>query len=341
MNISSFLTDYNKNLPIDILYDDLIGIGMTYYKLNIYNKNINHPMQKFWFLIPKAKVSEINDNSIKITLSYSENDNNFIKIIKNIEDNVKNHINDIMSINIIRSALKNRSKFYPELSVKLNKKTKIFDSKGNIIPLSINSIVSLYIELSEVLINENDFYSTTIFNTLQVKVLDNLDFSQTLFDYDVSKPFILPVLPQPTIINTETPREIPRIHSSITITPKVSNTISQKPSTLTGLTPALLMAQMQRLKKTIKDEETPKEEPKTNIIDMTITKLNKVITREPLTVHELYKLEQENNKINTFDLLQAYDNIMKSEKEFRKRNKINNKKYKKISKSFNRLLRDI
>jgi hypothetical protein len=149
--------------------------------------------------------------------------------------------------------------------------------------LKVESNISLYLELTEVIFNASQIW--TIWNCLQVKILENIDFSLSFFDLDNKKPLQVPLqvaystsIPSPPSSPSPfssspsspppAPKLLPKKEEQVTKAPIIKNTgpvrflISQSE----------ILNQLKKLKKTnmediIKKYEKEQEEEKINKID--------------------------------------------------------------------------
>jgi hypothetical protein len=182
------ITDFQKELKKEILYNEPVYISPTYSKLSLYNPDINFPLQKFWFHLTQVKIYNNNkkNTDIEIILSNSEMDKNFIEYID---------ILDIKICDVIKK-MKNNKKLQKKKSyVKktnlppiLNLKvpisgTKIFDEDNNNInitdiDISNNDItVAVIIELSDILITDDDYWINYTIKQMKIK-----NHNENLFD---------------------------------------------------------------------------------------------------------------------------------------------------------------
>ena len=197
------LTDYTKDDLKNIINDNLQSYGKQYQKINIYNKNINVPLQKIWLLMPQVKIFKNVTfyanvkNTFPLTVMLGPNTGEirkFYLFIKKIERHVQAIVKDITkkkSIQI-RPATKSAEGFPPLMNLKMPSEKKgencyelkfqIYNGHGQRIAmnsLTQGSYASAFIELKDVWISETEFgFNWTI---LQLQVIPEFNFSEYMF----------------------------------------------------------------------------------------------------------------------------------------------------------------
>lgn len=170
----------------NILYDKPKSWAIDYYIIDIYNGKIDQPLQKFWFYIPKAKVFDINDNSIRLALTNTDQDTKLINYIENLENNIFSHIkkkflNTVRKIN--RTFLKSKL-FTPVIKLDYTRDTVFFNESDDEIALSSNHLnqndmVGIYLELNNVLTSGNEMWA--MWKILQLKKLEGVNLRKSFF----------------------------------------------------------------------------------------------------------------------------------------------------------------
>lgn len=321
--IREYITDINTTLD-KIQIGKRKAFGMTYYKIPIYNPQLTHPQQKFWFMLPKVKIVSNNNNNNNITIALSGNDHNakFIDYIKCIETKIKN----IVSSNIKSSFVK-KNHHAPTMSVNLLLNTPIFDENDSVINISNitdGKCVSCFIELSEVLVSD-DNNAWIIWNFLQIKLLDEIDFKKSMFSSMLATPIQQPYVntnvtaeQQPSFTNYSVPIAPPMNNNSPISqnkSPILHTRVDNKPKEFQKLviSQSVLLEQINKLKKKKLNTVEPVEIKVSQDLLKGVT-LNKTITREPLPLSAWYNKakEEEMNfmKINKLNIKNELESIL-------------------------------
>ena len=318
--MGEYITDISKKLDNIQVCGVNDNTDMLYSKIYIYNPHLDEPLHKFWFHIKNAKI--VNNKSAEIVISNNENDTKVIEYIDSIVDKIKEHFKQ----NIIVNTSIEKTENYPSRMHINNTKTIYFDE--NEIETDSNKFVkgksiTCIIELSELLVNGNELWIK--WNLLQVKILNDIDLKKPMFKPQ-SKPVILSVpTPPPIMIDYETP---------VIITKQNTQSVQQYDNTKRLVLSAdLLKEQINKLKKKKADTPTKTEQS----VEYKNVVLNKTTTKEPLTVHEIYKInkyeEMKNISIDKID-----DSYIKNNKKMLKKKTDMlvslNEKYKNIAKLF-------
>ncbi|AYV78240.1 MAG: hypothetical protein Edafosvirus7_32 [Edafosvirus sp.] len=275
--INNQITNYKTHNIDNMYYDDIQSYGVTYYKMNFYNSEIKFPLQKYWVFIPKVKIISSYMQSIKIVLSCELEDaqtdmNDLEKFIISLQKKIKNIVRNKLDKKVkMKSCLQFYDHFPTTMSIKINSKTSIFNEQSKPIPSSTlkpDQLVSLYIELSEIWIDETKFGFN--WNILQMKVHADIDFSICLID------------------NNETINE--NVGSNIKVNTQdenseVTNTNIPPPP---PLTPYMSYANKQKLIVKVEKKVAPKEEqqkfvPSLSDLLIQLKNLKKVIKPEDKT----------------------------------------------------------
>lgn len=196
--IKELLTDY-KNCDLNNISCQINNIGR---RILVYNSNITEPLQKIWIYIPKCKIMSLFSkdtilSATKIVFSSRDDD---IKKLQEFIFNLENKIIDItkQSHNFdhleVKRSIQTSCIFPPIMSIQFplsrNKLTNelkcdmyIFDSSNLKIDhseLKKNDCISSYIELTDVWTNDKSIGFN--WNFLQIKILDDIDFTKCLFE---------------------------------------------------------------------------------------------------------------------------------------------------------------
>jgi hypothetical protein len=147
MNIQEdYLTSYADN-TIKVSIDEPVHITPIYYKIVIYNANIDVPLQKFLFVVKKIKVIWNDDNKIKIALP-NKSSVKFLEYLDKLDDT----IHSIIKKNVVTKKKKSyhSKKYYPTVLFLNTYKTESYDTE---------KIYTVVIELTDILVDsENGDY---------------------------------------------------------------------------------------------------------------------------------------------------------------------------------------
>lgn len=200
--ILAHLTDYTKDDLKNIINDTLQPYGSKYHKINIYNKNINIPLQKIWLLLPKVKIfrnATINPNmknTFPLTIMLGPNTGlikKFYMFVKKIERAVQTIVKTITKNKSlqIKPSTKAAEGFPPLMNLKMpcekkgdcyELKFQIYNSMGqrtSIKSITQGTYTTAFIELSDVWISGTEFGFN--WNILQLQIFPEFNFSEYLF----------------------------------------------------------------------------------------------------------------------------------------------------------------
>jgi hypothetical protein len=191
--ISDLLTNIDSD-P-NIIYGKIEKIGYGVCKFDIYNIDIENPMQKFWFYIKKAKITDITDKYITIAFS----NNKLIKYINTINTNILNYINKNINKNIKNIERTINISSIPTLRINIEENTCIFNNDGrcSVDKLQNNSDISINFEINHIIVSATNTW--IIWNALQIKTIQDIDFSKSFFD----EPVMPKNIPMPPPLNIE------------------------------------------------------------------------------------------------------------------------------------------
>lgn len=296
--IQEYMTDIEAGID-QIQVGKKKTVGLTYYKLPIYNPKIMHPQQKFWFVLPKVKIVSNSNNNTVVALS--DSDSKFIKFVDDLHIKIKKIIN----IKLMPS-FSNKKHQAITMSIKLLSNTPIFDENdletdsSNIIE---DKCVSCYIELTDVYIADDCAW--IIWNFLQIKLLNQINFRKSLFISLPNKQIKHPVNIPDIISNNLIPTAPPLINSPMSNKNQIAHSDSDsKPKEFQKLfiSQSDLLQQINKLKKkTATVPQLDSKDSKINSVSLDLLKgitLNKTITKEPLPLSAWYNQAKKDEKNN-------------------------------------------
>ena len=328
----------NDNLIINDKFDDnnirfeVISTNIFMQTIMVYNGNTKIPNQKIWILIDDAKIININNNILTITLSSS---NEIINIIEKIENKILNKVRTMTENNEItlKTRFINNKDYIIKFDIICDINTIFFDNYDKIIDninYNINDNISIVCELSEMLFN-NKFISI-IWKTIQIKKKEKLDLTISLF-----KSIKQINIPDTQITRTENICEIKRPNFVPMLTELNNINLKKKEEIVIPLkktafvpTPDLLNQLKGGLRKTNHDNIKKLEE--TQIKE--IPKLNHVVTKEHIPMVDILKREYDEIKLEDIYnfVIEKNKDLLKNQKKMKKLNKKYNKITKKLKK---------
>lgn len=165
---------------------DIHQISPTYNKTCIYNLDVNHPLQKFWFFLKEVKIIGKKQKSIDIVLSNSISDKKFIEYINNLDDKINKIINKKKKHNTNFSVKKSYSvkELFPYIFNFNIINAQFFDESNKSIQYSEinfceNTTGSILIELSDILISDDEYWIN--YSIKQMKIKKHI-FTESIFD---------------------------------------------------------------------------------------------------------------------------------------------------------------
>jgi hypothetical protein len=182
MDILELITDITTENNIN--YGNLEKYNGGFIILNIYNPNISIPLHKFWFYIENVKIIKIKNNIIDIALSEIHN-KILINYINNLELNIQHYINNnINKKPILKKTIQISNTFFPIMKLKLDENSILYNDNDELIEkklLQENNFISLFIELNNVIINNNIAQWWLSFSIIQIKQNKLFDRKKSLF----------------------------------------------------------------------------------------------------------------------------------------------------------------
>lgn len=210
MEVLDKLTDYKSEKLNNIIHDDLQSHSYNYKKFNVYNTNIDVPLQKIWLRMPKVKVFKpiftnfvSQKKSMPLSVILPQNTiiiKKFYGFIKKLERKIRIIVKNLLNIKKIsmKSSLNNKEGFSPIFTMRMQFKKYDENScdflfniynhnheRVNLNYIDSGSFVSCFIELSEVFIHKGGNFGFN-WNILQMKIYPDFDFSTCMFIDEIS-----------------------------------------------------------------------------------------------------------------------------------------------------------
>ena len=181
--IDELLTNIDSN-KYNIIFNKPKNYAISYYTIDIFNADINHPLHKFWFFIPRAKVIDKTNKSITLALSNNEDDTKLVKYIEELENRILKSTKENL-FNSIKKIIKSfamKENYPPTIILDIREDIPIFnynDEETNINGIENNSLISMFIELDNVMASFDQVW--ILWKILQIKKLDNIDLKKSFF----------------------------------------------------------------------------------------------------------------------------------------------------------------
>ncbi len=292
---SNLITDISTS-KYNIYYDKPKNFAYSYYTITAYNADIDEPLHKFWFHIPKAKVIEKSNSHVILALSNNDVNTKLVKYIAELENILLQHTKNILSNDIqkIKNSFVLSDNFPPIIKLDNQNNFIAFDCNDNEIDnkkIKNGSLVSVIIELNNIMASTDEAWLT--WNILQIKEMDNIDIKKSLFKGDI-------LTPRQTVTNSGTIPPPPPISMPVNIPPKITPLKINKIDPINTPRPPIttsrfsissddILSQLTKLKKVTKEEKIITEiVPVIEPID-----LKKVETKEPRKIDEWYANSKE------------------------------------------------
>lgn len=343
--INDLITNINSGKQ-NIILDKPKVYAISYYTIDIYNADINHPLHKFWFFIPKAKIIEKTKNYIILALSTNESDTKLVNYVEDLENKILESFKGSLfeSIKKIKNSFNIEENYPPTIKLDIRGDIPIFndrDEEIDVTNLKNNILVSIILELDNVMASTDEAW--IMWKILQIKKLDNIDLRKSLFRVASDSKSISYQIPLQQSIPIPPPPPLPSLSS---ITPQIKpikienlnkneNSLAKQNNTTTrfSISETEIIDQINRLKK-VKLEKLEKENNnKENMYK--INELKKVETKIPLSTNQWFI---ESLEVETFyDIVNSnFDNEYLT--KLIKLNNILSKKIKKFKHNYNEIL---
>lgn len=197
-DMDKYITDFNQDFDVsNIMYSKDHKIGYYFYYFHVYNKNIEIPLHKFWFLLNNTRITVLKD-SFSIVFINNDTNKKFTSYVSNIESHTIQSLEQRFSIkmNLKKSSFDINSDGYLEMHISKTKNIKIFNNNGDkISKLNKKNNCTVLIEISKFMYNDNELW--IIWKILHIYVNAKIDLTQSIFKNSKQTEIIIP--PPPTI----------------------------------------------------------------------------------------------------------------------------------------------
>jgi hypothetical protein len=277
----------------------------------IYNSLVDIPLHKIWIHINRCKICNVNGLELKIALSNQDKKN--VELIENLENKILEKLRVDISDNLyFKTELDLKDSFAPTLGITFDMDTVFFKYDGNESDQKTTIIkgrdVSIILELCHLNFSRNTLVPQ--WKALQIKQHEPINFSKFITDItQVQTPIYtnitIPNIPSvPTIPKVPSIPSIPLSHTQINLSNKpIPNNTSNQNST--DYQPRLVITQDELLNVLGKLKKCNNNAMTINTNEINNSNkiiLNKVITKEPMTIKEIY----DNNIINDTNEINEY-----------------------------------
>ncbi|ARF09205.1 hypothetical protein Catovirus_2_154 [Catovirus CTV1] len=294
--INELITNINSDKHNIIIGEPKV-YAISYYKIGLYNADINHPLHKFWFFIPKAKIIDRTPTHITVALTTSDYDKKFLEYLNKLQNKVlacfKNSIFD--SIKNIKISFNTGKNLPTTVKLDIRNDIPIFDENEEELDsshLKVNSLISIILELDNIVASTSEAW--IVWKVLQIKKFNCIDLKKSLFKMATSDIRIhsgssvqqvsqsIPPPPPPPPLPPVF--QVPKL--SIPVKKDVPNNNVQKTSRF-EISEVQIIDQINKLKKVKLDKEEKKEQKEPEL-PYNINELKKVETKLPLSTEEWY-----------------------------------------------------
>ena len=311
--VDNLVYKHNESTEINNIYfSEVFTNNIFVKKLNIYNPDAEEPLQKFWFYINKASIIKKNQNYL--ILGIFNKDKNLINSINNLDETIYQNTKINYKIDNYVKSIKQNNNFLPSIKCIYSNEIIIDDVNNN---LNYNEIkefdnISVYIELSYVLINSN---CNPVWKILQIKKNKIIDINKSFFNIN------------PENFNNQNQNciNIPKVKAtnSNNIVKKISSNVSKNPIKLIPSVQDILSIKANLKKNNIDKDKFDDSKIKKNNFDIPLKKVETNVAKSMVEILKIEHLNKINKKIKIY------------EKSFCK--DIIHKKYKKIVKKINKI----
>ena len=309
--VDNLVYKHNESTEINNIYfSEVFTNNIFVQKLNIYNPDAEEPLQKFWFYINKASIIKKNKNYL--ILGIFNKDKNLINSINNLDQTIYKNTKINYKVDNYVKSIKTNNNFLPSIKCIYSNEIIIDDVNNN---LSYNEIkefdnISVYIELSYILINSN---CTPVWKILQIKKNKIIDINKSFFNIN------------PENFNNQNCKNIPKVKAtnSDNIVQKINSNVSKNPIKLIPSVQDILSIKANLKKNNIDKDKFVDSKIKKNNFDIPLKKVETNVAKSMVEILKLEHLDKINKKIKIY------------EKSFSK--DIIHKKYKKIVKKINKI----
>jgi len=197
MMADSYVVNYSVNPTItNIEHSDIEYLNIFSKRIVFYNPEVDEPLHKFWYYLPKVKIINMNKNIIRIVFS---NKDLIINSINSLDEKTADIMQTVFGDDQnISPSITIRPNYPPTFDLICDTRTKIFDSSNKQIDASEldNGInLMMYIEFDSVVITSNKFFRK--WRVVQMKCLKNIiDTTENLFEQKLQQPAVIHMIPQ-------------------------------------------------------------------------------------------------------------------------------------------------
>lgn len=183
----SYVVNYNSNPTITNLeHSDIEYVNMFSKKIVFYNPEVDEPLHKFWYYLPKVKIINTDKNNIRIVFS---NKDKIMTSVNSLDDRVDEITKTIFGCDsIIAKSITIRPNYPPTMDLIYDAKTKLFDQMNRKIDtgeLENGMNMMMYIEFDQIFITSNGFFRK--WRIIQMKCLKNsISLTENLFEENLN-----------------------------------------------------------------------------------------------------------------------------------------------------------
>lgn len=179
----SYIVNYNLNPAINnIEHSDIEHMNMFSKRIVFYNPEVDEPLHKFWYYLPKVKIINIDKNNIRIVFS---NKDKIMTSVNSLDECVDGITQKIFGCEpMIARSITTRPNYPPTMDLTYDVKTKFFDQINKKIDAShldngMNAM--MYIEFDQIVVTSHGFFRK--WRIVQMKSLKNsIVLSENLFE---------------------------------------------------------------------------------------------------------------------------------------------------------------
>lgn len=178
------LTNYENSNPENISCSNIKPFSATFNKLQVYNSDVKCPLQKFWFYLNDIKIFEKTERKIKIAIINDK----FISYIDNLDTKINELLSNVTNRKLKHKKSYTKKNYFPHTFTLDSKDAIIYDEKSEKISIKNldnylydDATVSILIELTDILIDDNENEYWINYSIKQMKINKNV-LSESICD---------------------------------------------------------------------------------------------------------------------------------------------------------------
>ena len=182
--MAEYLTDVHTS-PNNILCGPTQKISVLYSRINVYNADVEAPLQKYWFLLGRVKIVERGHNNFRIALGNAESDAKFLQYLDRLDDRLHGVLEEVLETPLEKQVSYSRKVYSPITLFLGDHNCVVFDENNERIIVDPawrrrekESTFSILVELSDVTIGDGSYWIN--YSARQLRRNADLDLTKCL-----------------------------------------------------------------------------------------------------------------------------------------------------------------